>query len=130
MEEAKKKLLIKGVIIGGIVGSAVMAFRTKPNLGQCIKDCYSKSAEMVKFINENRSEIISQLRTTSETVTKVIDEANDDLKVITANVKHIKDSSSKMITSLKETKEHFIEMYQCCNSHKDESVKLDEKKDV
>ncbi|MCT8136825.1 hypothetical protein H1D32_03065 [Anaerobacillus sp. CMMVII] len=130
MDENKKKLLIRSVVIGGIVGSLAVAFKSKAKVCTCVTNCYEKTTEVLKFVNENRTEIIEQLKTTSDKVTKTIDETNHDLKAITENIKHLKDSSSQMISTVQETKDHLVTMYETCREKFDEGQEIADKKDA
>lgn len=113
MEENQKKLLIKSVLLGTIAGSVVIAVKTKPN--RCsLTSCYKKTTDFLNFINENRGEIIEQLKSTSKKLTKAIDETTDDLKAISQNIKHLKESSSQVISTVQETKSSLITMYGTC----------------
>jgi flagellar biosynthesis chaperone FliJ len=111
LEESRKKLLIQSIVIGGIVGSLAVAFKSKSKMCSCLSSSYVKATEILSFVNENRSEIIGQLKTTSAKVTKAMDETNQDLKAITENIKHLKNSSSQMISTVQETKDALINMY-------------------
>ncbi len=113
MEERRKKLLVRSALVGGIVG-VVIATKSKQGVCSCLKEYYEKTTDILKFINENRTEIIEQLKNTSDKVTKTIDETNKDLKAISENVKHLKDSSTEMITTVQETKNQLFNLYQTC----------------
>lgn len=130
MEEAKKKLLVRSMIIGGIIGSVVVASRSNCNMNSCVKSCYKSTTDFLKFMNENRDEIISQIKNTSDKVTKSIDETNHDLKNISENIKKLKTSSSQMITTVQKTKDELLNMYESCKLKYDTEAlieNLDEK---
>ena len=116
LEENKKKLLIRSVILGGIAGTIAVAFKSKSNYCSCVTSYYEKATDVLKFVNENRSEIVAQLKTTSTKVTKAIDETNHDLKAISENIKHLKDSSSQMISTVQETKDNLVTMFETCKA--------------
>lgn len=133
MEEQKKKLLIRGAVIGGIIGGAAIALNSKSKVCPCLTKMYTTTTDVLKFLNENRTEIIEQLKTTSEKFTKVVDETNQDLKALTENIKHLKESSSEMVTTVQETKDQLVNMYETCKQKFDEeniTQILDEKKDA
>jgi uncharacterized coiled-coil DUF342 family protein len=132
LEESRKKLLIQSIVIGGIVGSLAVAFKSKSKMCSCLSSSYEKTTEILSFVNENRAEIIGQLKTTSAKVTKAMDETNRDLKAITENIKHLKDSSSQMISTVQETKENLVNMYVTCkqNFEAEANQKLEEGKDA
>ncbi len=114
MEEQTKKMLIRGAIIGGVVGGAVVALKSKTKLSSCFTKCYRTSTDVLKFLNENRGEIVEQLKNTSEKFTKVIDETNHDLKALSENIKHLKHSSSEMVGTVQQTKDQLVDMYETC----------------
>ncbi|RXJ00326.1 hypothetical protein DS745_12405 [Anaerobacillus alkaliphilus] len=130
MEESRKKLIIRSAVIGGVVGSIVVALRSKKNLSSCINSCYEKTTDILKFVNENRSEIIDQLKTTSDKVTRAIDDTNNDLKALSSNIKHLKDSSAQMILTVQDTKDHLVTMYETCKQKYETPLpQQEEKKD-
>lgn len=112
MEEAKKKLLIRGVIIAGIVGSVVGVASSKSKISDCITTYCKTTTDFIKFLNENRSEIIEQVKATSDKVTNAIDVTNHDLKAISENIKHLKKSSSEMIHTVQNTKDQLVTMFE------------------
>ncbi len=122
MEEQTKKMLVRGAIIGGVVGGAVAVFKSKTQLSTCITKCYRTSTEVLKFLNENRTEIVEQLKNTSEKFTKVVDETNNDLKALSGNIKHLKRSSSEMVNTVQQTKDQLVDMYETCKHKFEEEL--------
>lgn len=112
MEEENKKLLIRGVVIGGIIGSVVIATSSKSKVCDRMTDCYKTTADFFKFLNESRSEIVDQMKAASGKVTKVIDDTNHDLKAISGNIKHLKNSSAQMIHVAQDTKDQLVTMFE------------------
>ncbi len=125
LEENRKKLIIRSAMIGGLVGSIVVALRSKESIRFCISNYYEKTTDVLKFVNENRSGIIDQLKNSSEKVTKAIDETNKDLKALSTNIKHLKDSSAQMITTVQDTKNHLVDMYEACKHNFNETATSD-----
>ncbi|OIJ21312.1 hypothetical protein BKP45_00580 [Anaerobacillus alkalidiazotrophicus] len=135
MDEDKKKQLVRTMIIGGIVGSIVMATKSKKNVCSCLKTCTKKTSTFINFINENRSEILDHIKNTSNKLTKAIDDTNHDIKAITENIKHLRNSSLQVVTAVKETKGELMSLYEDCNQNQKPksnitTENLEEKKDV
>ncbi|OIJ13573.1 hypothetical protein BKP37_09810 [Anaerobacillus alkalilacustris] len=133
MDEEKKKQLVRTMVIGGIVGSIVMATKSKKDVCSCLKTCTKKTSTFINFLNENRNEILVHIKNTSNKFTKAIDDTNHDLKAITENIKHLRKSSLQVVTAVKETKEELISLYEDCNQKpqtKFTTENLEEKKDV
>lgn len=119
-------------MVGGIFGTIVVAATSKKKVCSCLTNNYEKITDVLKFVNENRREIIEKLKTTSDKITNAIDDANKDLKAISENIKHLKDSSSHMVVTVKETKEQLVTMYEECKQKYETTgiQQLEEKKDA
>lgn len=112
MEKENKKLLIRGVVIGGVIGTVVIAASSKSKVSGCITNCYKTTADFFKFLNQNRSGIVDQMKVVSDKMTKAIDDTNQELKAISGNIKHLKTSSSQMIQAGRDTKEKLVKMFE------------------
>ncbi|WNF36770.1 hypothetical protein RJD24_20625 [Bacillaceae bacterium IKA-2] len=131
MEEENKKLLIRSVIIGGIIGSVVIAASSKSKVSGCMTTCSKTTADFFKFLNENRSGIIDQMKAASSKVTKAIDDTNSDLKAISGNIKKLKTSSAEVIQVAQDTKDQLMTMFESTKKKNDAEIiteNIEEKK--
>ncbi|MBU8908902.1 hypothetical protein [Desertibacillus haloalkaliphilus] len=99
MEKEKCKAIYKGVMIGSLVGTAVLfanrSSRTKIING--VKEVKDTSTETLRYLNDNCDEIINEVKRTATTVSELAQDAGEDFKKISESVRHLKESSAEVI---------------------------------
>lgn len=106
MENEKKR---KGIWIGGgvivTIGAAVYFFNTQKGKKtiERANDCKEKVKDSYVFVKENRKEIMTQIKLTSEQVTDTVESVKKDIITISDCAKDLKENADDLVCTLSES---------------------------
>lgn len=118
-QEANSKLL-KGIIIGGIIGGALTLFdsTTRSKVKKAASGMTASSKEMLVNVKENpqetKNQMIDRFKTASTTLKDAINDAQDLYakfnEDVFSKVEEVKDISSDAVSTVKDSKEDIKEV--------------------
>ncbi len=102
----KDNKLVKGIVIGALVGAAVSLFdkNTRQGVIQSGKTIGLKVKEYAK----QPSKLSSEVKQKIDDVRQTVQEVSDDIAFINEKVQELKESSPHVVHMLQETKDKFI----------------------
>ncbi|MDQ0163505.1 YtxH domain-containing protein [Aeribacillus alveayuensis] len=104
-----KNKLLKGVLLGALVGAAISLLDKKTR--DHIKDIGIKTTEQMKHYVQNPSEASNAVKNKISEAKQTLRHVSDDLSFINEKVKELKELTPQLIELIEETKERIQKNY-------------------